>query len=86
MGAWRGATLVSTCGLLITVVSLAAEHGLGRLPGSRADSVAAVPSRSFALRHLGSSWIRDRTHVSCTDRWTFITEPPGRPGLAFRNV
>ena len=49
MGAGRGATLVSTCGLLITVVSLAAEHGLGRLPGSRADSVAAVPSRSCSV-------------------------------------
>ena len=27
----------------------------------------------------GSSWPRDRTHVSCITGWFFITEPPGKP-------
>ena len=33
-------------------------------------------------RHVRSSWIRDRTCVSCTGRF-FTTEPPGKPSKSF---
>ena len=43
----------------------------------------SLDSRPQALivvdpRHVGSSWTRDRTRVSCTGRQV-IPEPPGKP-------
>ena len=35
-----------------------------------------------ALQHVGSSWIRDQTHVSCIGR-QIIPEGPGKPSDAF---
>ena len=35
-----------------------------------------------ALQHVGSSWIRDQTHVSCFGR-QIIPEGPGKPSDAF---
>ena len=32
-----------------------------------------------ALQHVGSSQIRDQTHVSCISRQILTTEPPGKP-------
>ena len=32
-----------------------------------------------ALHRVGSSWIRDRTRVSCTGSGFSTTEPPGKP-------
>ena len=40
---------------------------------SNAAAAAAISSSS------GSSWSRDRTHVSCITGGFFTTEPPGKP-------
>ena len=68
------------CWLLIATAALAAER---RLYGSQASAAEAHWLRSCgsqalehrlsscglaALRHVESSWIRDRTHVSCISR------------------
>ena len=60
-----GATLVAVRGLLTAAASLVTEHS------SRASVVAAhgpvfVP---VALRHVGSSQIKDRTRISCIGSW-----------------
>ena len=57
-------------------------HG-GFGSGGMVGSVVAIPrcmwlTGQVALWHVGSSWTRDRTHVSCTGRF-FTTEPPGQP-------
>ena len=39
-----------------------------------------------ALRHVGSSWIRDRTCVSCVGRGFFTAESAGRPLSYFLKV
>ena len=33
--------------------------------------------------HVGSSWIRDQTHVPCMAVRVLITRPPGKPPIAF---
>ena len=45
-------------------------HGLQELhlPGSKAQTQKLWHRGSVVLWHVGSSWIRDRTHVSCTGR------------------
>ena len=55
-----GYSLVVVQGLLIMMASLVAKHGLY---GTQAPAVDL-----FAPRHVGSSWTRDRTHVSCVGR------------------
>ena len=57
------------CGLLIAVVSLVAEHGLRKLSGFRAQTQSLRCLALVAPWHVGSSWIRARTRVSCTSRW-----------------
>ena len=52
----------------------APDAGSARLLGSELWCSALA-----ALRHVGSSWIRDWTCVSCTGRKFFTTEPPGKP-------
>ena len=54
------------------------------------DSVVAAPGfwnagsvvvahGLVALRHVGSSWMRDQTHVHTLAGRFFTTEPPGKP-------
>ena len=38
-------------------------------PGSGAQTQSLRLTGLVALRHVGSSWIRDRTHAPCFDRW-----------------
>ena len=62
--------LLAVCRLLIAVASFVAEH---RLQAVRASAVAApglqgTGSAVVVQRHVGSSWIRDRTYVSCPGR------------------
>ena len=55
-------------GTLIVVAFRAAEHRLYqqlRLPSSRAQAQQSWFRGSVAPWHVGSSWIRDRTQVSC---------------------
>ena len=71
--------------VLIAVASLVAEHGgFGscgvwaqrlHLPGPRAQAQYLRLTGSVASWHMGPSWVRDRTHISCI---FFTTEPPGK--------
>ena len=54
-------TLVAVCQLLIAVASLVAEQGL---QGAGCSLCRGL----IALQHVGSSWIRNRTHISCMGR------------------
>ena len=79
----QGLLFVALRGLLIVVASLVAEHGLqaqglqqlqhvgsrGSLTGSREQAWQLWHTGFVALRHVGSSRTRDRTHVSCIGRW-----------------
>ena len=79
--AGRGYPLVAMHGHLVAVASLAVEYGH---EGTWASVVAArgLSSCDFralehrlnscgahAAQHVGSSWTREQTHVSCTGRW-----------------
>ena len=73
---YSGFSLVSVHRLLIAVASLIAEYRLQgtwaqylRLPGSRAQAQSLWHMGLLAPRHVGSSWIRGQTHVSCIGRW-----------------
>ena len=70
-----GYSLFAMLGLLIVVTSLVVGHGLWvlgfqllQLPGSRAQAQQLCRTVLAAPRHVGSPWIRDQTHVSCTGR------------------
>ena len=62
-----GYSLVAVFGPLFAVASLVIEHGLW------AQGLQWVwlscGSALAALRLVGSSWTRDRTHVPCIGRW-----------------
>ena len=51
------------------------------LPGSREQAQQLWCTGLVALWHVGSSQIRDWTHVSCIGRWILTTEPPGKPRI-----
>ena len=57
-------------GLLIAVASLVVEHGLQALwlAGSGAQAQWLWRMGLVAPQHVGSSWTRARTHVSCIGR------------------
>ena len=55
-----GICLVVVCELLVAVASSAVAHGL---PGMWAQPLWHLGL--VALRHMESSWTRDRTHVPC---------------------
>ena len=61
-------SLLTRCGLLVTVASLVEEHGLGHMG-------------LVAPRHVGSSQIRDQTHSPALAGRFFTAEPPGEPLL-----
>ena len=70
------ASLVAVRGLLIAVASIVAEHGLQVrglqqlwLAGSRVQAQQLWRMGLVALRHVGSSWTRARTHVPYIGRW-----------------
>ena len=54
--------LFSGCGAWASTVASRADHGLEHRLG-RCGALALV-----ALRHVGSSCIRDQTHISCIGR------------------
>ena len=61
---------------------LAAERGLPPVwwAGLSPQGLLLWLTGSVALRHVGSSWTRDQTLVSCIGRRIFFTtEPPGKP-------
>ena len=79
-----GLLFLAVFGLLIAVASPVAEHGLEavqassswgmraqqlQFPGSRAQAQELWRTVLVPPWHVGSSWTRDRTHVSCTGRW-----------------
>ena len=71
----KGYSLGGVCGLLIAGASLSVEHRLQgaqaqqlQLLGSRAQSPQLWHTGLAALQHVGSSHIRDQTHVSCIGR------------------
>ena len=75
VAASTGYALVSGCGLslrwlLLLKTVCSRVHGLQQLwlPGSRAEA-QQLRQGLVAPRHVGTSWIRDRTHVSCIGRW-----------------
>ena len=62
-----GLLFTVTHGLLIVVASLAIEHAL---EGTRTSvAVAHGFSGLHVLWHVGPSWSRDQTCVSCIGRW-----------------
>ena len=70
-----GYSLVAVCRLLIMVASVVVKHMDSRawtlelwLPGSRAQAPWLCVGL-VALWHVGSSWTRDWTRISCTGRW-----------------
>ena len=75
----RGYSLVVVHGLFIAVASLVERSLWSR--GSRCTGASAVAApglqstgsgvvSSLAVpRYVGSSWTRDRTHISCIGRW-----------------
>lgn len=69
----RGLVSAAACRRLTEVASLVADHGLQSV-GS-----AVVAHRLVAPRHVGSSRIRDGTHVPCIGRWILTPGPPGEP-------
>ena len=67
-----GCSLWGVCGLLIGVASLV--EGMG----SRMCGLQWLWHMGLvAWRHVGSSWTRDRMHVSCTGRKILNHWPPG---------
>ena len=54
-----------------------------RLQDSRAQAQYLWHIDLAALQDMGSSWIRDQTHVSCTAGRFLTTKPPGKPQLHF---
>ena len=68
----RGFSLQSTGSRVHRLRSQLLQHvgSVVGAPGSRAtDSVVVAYRLSFAPGHVGSSQIKDQTHVSCTGRW-----------------
>ena len=70
------------------VASLVVEH---RLQGAWAHQFCLLGSEfGFsscvldAPQHVGSSQIRDRTHISCIGSEFFITEPLGKLRMGFK--
>ena len=61
---YSGFSLVSVHRLLIAVASLIAEYSL---QGTWAQEL--WHTGLGAPWYVGSSWIRDQTHVSCIGRW-----------------
>ena len=60
--------------------SVIAAHGLSSRGSQDLEHrLSSRPIGLVALWHVGSSWTRDWTHVSCTGRGFFTTEPPGEP-------
>ena len=59
---WAGAALAAVCGLRVAVVALVAEHE----PCAQAKELRCTGW--VALQHVGSSWTRDWTCVSCIGR------------------
>ena len=88
-----GYSLVVVHGLLMAVVSLVAEHGsracgLQQLQHMGSGVVARglwstgsifVAHGLFCSWHVGSSWIRDQTPVSCIGRQTLPLSHQGSP-------
>ena len=73
--------------LLLAEASLVADHKpLGALASGLVDSEDELNNCGaqglVAPQDVGSSWIRDRTCVSCTGN-IFTTEPPGKPQKCF---
>ena len=71
----RGSRVAVALGLLTVEASLVAEHTSRMLgpqklqaPGSRAQDQSLRRTGLVALQHVGSSWIRDWTCVSCHGR------------------
>ena len=71
----EAALYLVVCGLLIAVASFVAEHGLQGMqtsvvvvPGLQSTDSVVVELRAQLLRHVGSSWTRDKTRVSCIGR------------------
>ena len=69
-------SLVAVRKLLIAVASLVAKHRLWGLwasvataPGVMSIGSMVVAHCFVAPRHVGCSWVRDRTHVACIGRW-----------------
>ena len=54
-----------------------------QLPGSGAQAQELWPMGSVALQHVGSSQIRDRTCVFCTDMWVIHHRARGDPHNLF---
>ena len=79
----QGLVFVAVLGLLGGTVSQCGGFSCcrGQAPGARA-SVGAARTQllwhtgSVALRHVGSSQTRDRTHVPCLGKWILSTAPP----------
>ena len=71
----RGYFLVVVHGLLTVVAFLAVEHGL---QGTQAS--VFVPHGHVALRHVESSWTRDRTCVPRID-WQILNHRPTQGSL-----
>ena len=73
----RGLLVVAVC-RLIAVASLLGGHGLSCTPASgvMARALSSCGSQVLERRsvvvpqHVGSSWIRNQTPVSCVGRWT----------------
>ena len=77
-----GFSLVAVHEFLVVVTSLVAEHGLQSAQASVvvASGLSSCSSQALehrlscgvhdlvAQQHVGSSWIRDGTHVLCTGR------------------
>ena len=90
----QGQALTVARGLLTVLASPGAGHGLrgaqtsevGACGLSRCGPLALghMPNSTgwAALRHVGSSWTGDWTHVSCIIRF-FVTEPPGKPHKSY---
>ena len=80
-------SLVGVRGLLLVRSTGSRAHGCQRLwfPGSRAQAQQLRCTGFIAPWHLGPSWTRDWTCVSCIAGGFFSTEPlpPGRPGCYF---
>ena len=81
----------------VAAASPVVEHGLqgARLrccdprPQQVCPLVSRAPAQQLCRRclaapwHMGPSWIRKQTHVSCTGVGILTTEPPGKPNLFF---
>ena len=79
----KGYSIAVAHGLLIAVASCCRSQALGHsdfssrsrwaqklwFPGSRAQATQLWRTGLVAPQHVGSSWTRDWTHVSCIGRW-----------------